>query len=135
MKNSTVTQLSSLSQPLPIDHLLTDVDNTAAVFFFAWKQGVALSGFTYFGDGSKAGFNKASCRWDLRPIMRMVDKNFEVLSNQERIFLAAMVSFHDAQKGGELLKQAGVKGLADLGLLEPKQREIVASLIMHYHAW
>ena len=134
MKNAPITQLSSLSQPKPAAHLV-DVDNTAAAFFFAWKQGVDLAGFTYFGDGSKAGFNKANCRWDLRPILRMVDKNFEVLSNQERVFLAAMVSFHDTQKGCELLKQAGVKGLADLGLLDPVQRDIIASLIMHYHGW
>ncbi|MDU9027623.1 hypothetical protein [Pseudomonas mediterranea] len=135
MKNSTLAQLSSLSQPTRTDHLPAAADNTAAAFFFAWKQGVALAGHTYFGDGSIAGFNKASCRWDLRPIMRMIDKNFEVLSNHERIFLAAMVSFHDTNKGCDLLKQAGVKGLADVGLLVPGQRDVIASLIMHYHGW
>ncbi|SCZ40016.1 MULTISPECIES: hypothetical protein [unclassified Pseudomonas] len=134
MKNAPATQLSSLSQPKPAAQL-ADVGNTAAAFFAAWKKGVALAGFTYFGDGSKAGFNKANCRWDLRPIMRLIDKNFEVLSNQERILIAAMVSFHDTQKGCELLKQAGVKGLADLGLLDPLQRGIIASLILHYHGW
>ncbi|MFW0887943.1 UNVERIFIED_CONTAM: hypothetical protein MKS84_14735 [Pseudomonas sp. JL1] len=135
MKNSTVTQFSSLSQASPVDYLPADASNTAAAFFFAWKQGVALAGYNYFGDGSKAGFNKANCRWDLRPILRMIDKNFEVLSTHERIFLAALVSFHDTGKGADLLKQSGVKGLADLGLLEPEQRDVIASLIMHYHGW
>lgn len=135
MKNSTVTQLSSPSQTAPADYLPADACNTAAAFFFAWKQGVALAGYHYFGDGSKAGFNKANCRWDLRPILRMIDKNFEVLTNHERIFLAALVSFHDTGKGGELLKQAGVKGLADLGLLHSEHRDVIASLIMHYHGW
>lgn len=135
MKITTVPQLSSLSQSSHVARLPADAGNTAADFFFAWKQGVALAGYVYFGDGSKAGFNKACCRWDLRPIMRMIDKNFEVLSTQERVFLAALVSFHDTGKGGELLRQSGVKGLADLGLLEAEQRDVVASLVMHYHGW
>ncbi len=42
MKSSTVTQFSSLSQASPVDYLPADTSNTAAAFFFAWKQGVLV---------------------------------------------------------------------------------------------
>jgi hypothetical protein len=67
--------------------------------------------------------------------MQVVKKNFEILTEQERIFLAALVSFFNAEEGSSLLKQSGVRGLSDLGLLTYEQRDVIAALIMHNHAW
>lgn len=135
MKNSTASQLSSLSQHTPIIQPPINFDSTAAAFLFAWKQGVSLAGPTYFGDGTKTGFDKSNCRWDLRPNLLMINNAIDVLSTNERIFLAALVSFYDTEEGSALLNRVGIRGLADLGLLDLERRDVIASLIMHYHGW
>jgi hypothetical protein len=135
MKTSTVSQLSPLPQPTEQFDQSQDFDNTAAAFLYAWKQGVALAGPTYFGDGTQIGLNNATCRWELRPDLLMINNAISVLSVNERIFLAALVSFYDTEVGSVLLKQVGVRGLADLGLLDLERRDVIASLIMDYHGW
>lgn len=141
MKSSTASQLSDVSeQPRREMHVLahiscSEVCNPADAFFRAWKTGAELAGCRYFGDGTLKGIKEASCRWDLRPNLRVVNTLFEVLTEQERVFLAALVSFFDPDVGGSLLQQSGVKGLADLGLLTTQQRFVIAGLVMHNHAW
>lgn len=130
---------TSLSQ-LSVQTLQTPVSrpslcSPSVAFFFAWKKGVEIAGFRFFGDGSQQGFKKSDCRWHLRPNMQVVKKNFEILTDQERVFLAALVSFFNAEEGSSLLKQSGVRGLSDLGLLTYEQRDVIAGLIMHHHAW
>jgi len=71
----------------------------------------------------------------LRPNLRVISTLFEVLTHQERVFLAALVSFFDTDIGSDLLKQSGVKGLSDLGVLNVEQRDVLAALILHNHAW
>lgn len=135
MKNTVVSQLSRKPLQRPVDKPSSEVCNPAVAFFFAWKRGVEIAGSRYFGDGSQEGFQKANCRWDLRPNIRVISKNFEVLTEQERVFLAALVSFFDTNEGSSLLKQSGIQGLSDLGLLNIEQRDVIAGLIMHNHDW
>lgn len=136
MNTCIVSQVSTL----PTSHrkheqIPTNCEGTAAAFLFAWKQGVTLAGPTFFGDGTRIGLNNATCRWDLRPDLRTINNAISVLSDNERIFLAALVSFYDTEAGGALLNQVGVKGLADLGVLDPERRDVIASLVMHHHGW
>ncbi|MCU7247277.1 hypothetical protein [Pseudomonas koreensis] len=135
MKHTTLSQLPRLSLQKPVSKPSSPACNPADAFLFSWKQGVELSDCCYFGDGSHEGFKNASCRWDLRPNMRLILSKFDVLTERERVFLAAMVSFFNAEEGSNLLKQAGVKGLSDLGVLSHGQRDVIAGLIMHNHAW
>ncbi|WP_285374213.1 hypothetical protein [Pseudomonas sp. lyk4-TYG-107] len=135
MKNTSVSQLSRQTLQKPVTKPSSEICNPAVAFFFAWKKGVELAGYRYFGDSSQEGFIKANCRWDLRPDLRVINSKFEVLTEQERVFMAALVSFFNPDEGSNLLKQAGVKGLCELGLLNVEQRDVIAGLIMHNHAW
>lgn len=135
MKSSAASQLARKPLQRPVDKPSSEVCNPAVAFFFAWKRGVELAGSRYFGDGSQEGFQKANCRWDLRPNIRVIKSSFEVLTEQERVFLAALVSFFDTEEGSDLLKQSGIRGLSDLGLLNIEQRDVIAGLIMHNHDW
>ena len=135
MNTSTVTRLTAQALSPSENVLLPEVCKPAEAFFFAWKKGVELAGCRYFSDGSLDSYKNASCRWDLRPNLRVISTLFEVLTQQERVFLAAMVSFFDTDVGSDLLKQSGVKGLSDLGVLNVEQRDVLAALIMHNHAW
>ncbi|MDR6610545.1 hypothetical protein [Pseudomonas synxantha] len=136
MNPCAVSQLSPLNQSHKQYGQVPDkFEGTAATFLYAWKQGVALAGPTYFGDGTHMGLNHANCRWDLRPDLLMINNAINVLSDNERIFLAALVSFYDTDEGSVLLKQAGVRGLADLGVLDPERRAVISSLVLHHHGW
>jgi hypothetical protein len=135
MKDSNISQISRKSLQQPVSKPSSEVCNPAVAFFFAWKKGVELAGTRFFGDGSQEGFTNANCRWDLRPNIRVISCSFEVLSGQERMFLAALVSFFNTGEGNNLLKQSGMKGLSDLGLLNVEQRDVLAGLIMHNHDW
>ncbi|TPG90335.1 hypothetical protein EAH72_29480 [Pseudomonas caspiana] len=136
MNTCTVSQLPPLSHSRKHhEEVPASFEGTAAAFLYAWKQGVALAGPTYFGDGTQISLNNATCRWDLRPNLLMINNAINVLSTNERVFLAALVSFYDTDEGGVLLKQVGVRGLADLGVLDPERRDVIASLVMHHHGW
>lgn len=104
-------------------------------FFHAWKRGVELVGPTLFGDGTQAGLDRAVDKWDLRPNVEAIRDVIGVMSSGEKVFLAALVSFYNAEDGGALLKRVGVNGLADLSGLDLERRQVIAALILHYTGW
>lgn len=105
-------------------------------FFAAWKRGVALAGYSYFGAGTVAGYESAQDKDDLRPDYDLIADVMGVLSSGEAKFLAAMYSFFDAEYGGELLRRAGVRGLADLaGVLDREHLQVIADLLLDYSGW
>lgn len=106
-----------------------------ARFFRAWQRGVALAGHEYFGDGTEETLDRASEKWDLEPRWQVINESFGVSSAGQRLFLAAMYSFYNALDGGELLKQCGVTGLADLSGLDAEHRQIIADLLCNYTGW
>ena len=104
-------------------------------FFDAWKRGVALAGTHLFGKGVTADPDRAVSIWDLCPNMRLIDRAIGVMSSGEKVFLAALVSFYNAEDGGKLFKRIGVRGLADLGGLDLSRRSVLASLLLNYTGW
>jgi hypothetical protein len=74
-----------------------------AVFFDAWKNGVALAGSRLFGRGMHTDLEHATSVWDLRPNVHLIDDAIGVMSSGEKRFLAALVSFYNAEDGGRLL--------------------------------
>ena len=104
-------------------------------FFDAWKHGVELAGVRFFGQGTREAFDLALNKWDLCPNVPLIRVAIGPMSPGEKIFLAAMVSFYDAHDGGALLQRVGVQGLSDLGGLDAERREVIASLLVHYHGW
>lgn len=107
-----------------------------AVFLGAWRQGVGLAGWHYFGSGGDpAGMVN---KWDLCPQVDAVTRAVGWLSHSEALFLAAMVSFYNARVGGELLHQlvGGHIGLADIAaVLDPPHRVVLADLLLSYAGW
>jgi len=104
-------------------------------FFKAWKRGVELAGSQWFGSGNREDLVQAQSQWDLCPELARIKRGFGVLSNGERIFLAAMVSFYNAHEGATMLKRCHVEGLADLGGLDLQRRKVIAELLLHYSGW
>jgi len=104
-------------------------------FFSAWKRGVALAGPHLFGSGPRADLENAATKWDLCPKIPLIERAIGPMSPSERIFLAALVSFYNAEDGGRLLKRIGFHGLADLGGLDLSRRAVIAGLILNYTGW
>ena len=106
-----------------------------ASFLDAWKRGVTLAGAHLFGTGPRADVEKAASLWDLCPKMPVIERAIGVMSPGEKTFLAALVSFYNAEDGGRLLKRVGVHGFADLGGLDLPRRIVIAALLLNYTGW
>jgi len=109
--------------------------NAPSAFFHAWKQAVSLAGLHLFGAGKRADLDRAVSVWDLRPKVDDIDHSIGVMSSGEKVFLAALVSFYNAEDGGRLFERVGIRGLADLGGLDLRRRTIIAALILNYNGW
>ncbi|WP_342308921.1 hypothetical protein [Burkholderia pyrrocinia] len=127
------------SQPFSVLEQLVQEESHFAqapnAFFDAWKQGVRLAGPQFFGDGHRDALAQAGNKWDLVPDLPRIDRALGVMSSGERVFIAALVSFYNAHDSQELLRRAGVEGLADLGSLDLQRRRVIASLLLHYTGW
>lgn len=104
-------------------------------FFRAWKSGVLLAGVRFFGAGTKTNLDAAADVWDLCPNVDLISAAIGVMSGGEKVFLASLVSFYNAEDGGRLMQRVGVHGLADLGGLDLARRTILAALILNYTGW
>jgi hypothetical protein len=104
-------------------------------FFQWWKEGVALAGVNYFGDGTKENLEKAVDKNELRPIADKVEKALSTMGNGEAAFLTAMYCFFNDIRGAELCEKAGVKGFGDLISLDLERREVLAGLTVNYVGW
>lgn len=115
---------------------LEHFSSAPARFLEAWKRGVRLAGPQFFGTASpRTDLCEVESKWDLRPRMDLIDQSIGVMSSGEKVFLAALTSFYNAQDGGELLKRVHVQGLADLGGLDLERRDVIATLILNYTGW
>ncbi|EJQ9336303.1 hypothetical protein NYF37_004626 [Salmonella enterica] len=129
----------SLSLPLSVLDQLSREEchfgQASEAFFSAWKEGVSLAGPQFFGDGSRDVPAHAKDKWDLVPDLTSISNALGVMSSGERVFIAALVSFYNAHDSQELLRRAGVEGLADLGNLDLPRRRVIASLVLNYTGW
>lgn len=115
---------------------LEHFSSAPARFLDAWKRGVHLAGPQFFGTGNPhVDLEEAQSKWDLRPKMDLIDRAIGVMSSGEKVFLAALTSFYNAQDGGELLQRVHVQGFADLGGLDLERRSVIAALILNYTGW
>lgn len=109
-----------------------------ARFFKAWKQGVALAGVGYFGDGSKAGFLAATDKNDLAPRMAVVKEALGVLSGGERTFLVAMYSFYNGRTAADMWEE-NFQSPDNIGTtisgLDLARRRVLAELTLTYTGW
>ena len=130
--------MSAMSEQAVFDEIAANQQHFSKApltFFHAWKRGVDLAGHDLFGKGTRECLDLAVDKWDLRPNVALIRKVIGAMSSGEKVFLAAMVSFYNANDGGALLKRVGVNGLADLGGLDLERRRIIAALILNYTGW
>lgn len=127
----------SLSQAVFDQLALEEAHFTRApsAFFQAWKRGAEIAGAEWFGNGTQAGLERATTKWDLRPNMLLVNDALGVLSSGQRMFLSAMVSFYNAREGAAMLRRCGFEGLADLDGLDLERRKVIADLVLNYNGW
>ncbi len=127
----------SLSQAVFDQLALEEAHFTRApsAFFQAWKRGAEIAGAEWFGNGTQAGLERATTKWDLRPNMLLVNDALGVLSAGQRMFLSAMVSFYNAREGAAMLRRCGFEGLSDLGGLDLGRRKVIADLVLNYNGW
>ena len=104
-------------------------------FLSTWKRAAVLAGIEHFGTGTRSALENATTKWDLTPDVTRISDALCLMNSGERLFIAALVSFYNSQDGGQLLKRAGFKGLADLGRLDLPRRTLIATLILNYTGW
>ena len=136
--------MSISNQAVALDQITRDsiaqelehFSSAPARFLEAWKRGVRLAGPQFFGMGSpQADLDHAESKWDLCPKMDLIDRAIGVMSSGEKVFLAALTSFYNAEDGGDLLKRVNVQGLADFGGLDLERRAVIAALLLNYTGW
>lgn len=104
-------------------------------FFEAWRRGVTIADRRWFGDGQTQS-DKAKNKWDLTPRIDDIFASIGVLSSGEAMFLAAMVSFYNADTGGQMLRDLAATGLSDISAgLDEQRRNVIADLLVAYPGW
>lgn len=106
-----------------------------AAFFRFWKSAVQLAGARFFGTGRLADAVLATRKEELRPIVPLILQTIEVLQPHEKVFLAALLSFYDAQEGARQLQKLGIHCLADLHRVNYQQRTLLAGLFLNHVGW
>lgn len=70
------------------------------------------------------------------PKVALIKKQLDEMPSSDAIFLAALVSFYNADTGGRLLRGLGVQGLSDIAAnLDQERRELLAELLVNYIGW
>lgn len=100
-------------------------------FLAAWKRGIALAGPYLFDHGPRAERKLIQAKRDLRPNVALIQRAIGPMSPAEQFLLASLVSVHNAEDGGRLLKATGFHGFADLGRLDLSRRTVLAGLVLH----
>lgn len=107
-------------------------------FLNAWKAGVAIAGYRFFGDGTPDGLKLAASKEDLSPNFQLVKASVSTMSRGERAFLVAMLSFYNGRAAHDLWEEVSdqpdnigwtISGL-DLG-----RRQVLAELTLTYTGW
>ena len=104
-------------------------------FLNYWKKGVEIAGYHYFGDGTKENFEQATDKNQLSPVSAKMEAAFGALGHGEAMFLAAMYSFYNDHKGGELCRSLNANSVGALTLLDGNRRAVIAGLLVTYCGW
>ena len=110
-------------------------EGASSRFFDAWKRAVALAGYRYFGDDTKASWDAANDKWALVPDADLIRSALGVLSHGERIFLAALYCFYNDIDGKDMCAAAGLNTVLDLTILDMEHKQIISDLLFNYNGW
>lgn len=104
-------------------------------FLTAWKEAVSLAGPSYFRQPIDGEIEAAESKDELAPDYEVIKHALGAISSTDGLFLAALYSFYDPDKGSVMLNQCGMNGLSDLGRLDLARRRVIAELIVNYSGW
>ncbi len=109
-------------------------------FLAAWIVGVSIIGEEWFTQGKSAvkpaSLDQATDKWQLIPNWDLVSERISVLSSGEAALLAVMCSFYNSEWGGELMRNMGIQGMADIsGTLDLRERKVLSELLLNYTGW
>ncbi len=115
-------------------------------FLDAWKKGVAVVGRSYFKCETPlladqvvkpaASLEEVTIKWQVSPDYEYILENIGVLSGGESALLATMCSFYNNEWGGDLMRECGLNGMADVAAkLDMDETQIVADLLLYYTGW
>ena len=110
-------------------------EGASSRFFDAWKRAVALAGYRYFGDGTKAGWESAKDKWTLVPNTELIKNALGVCSHGEKVFLTALYCFYNDIDGKDLCAVAGLNTVLDLTILDRERKQIFSDLLLNYNGW
>ncbi len=109
-------------------------------FLAAWVAGVNIIGEEWFTQGNSAVKPDSLCqttdKWQQIPNWDLVNERIGVLSSGEAALLAVMCSFYNSNFGGDLMRNIGIQGMADIsGALGLRERKILSELLLNYTGW
>ena len=114
-------------------------------FLAAWIKGVRIVGESYFHHDAPlsdrnlqpaASLDTVTSKWQVSPNYEYILKNISVLSGGEAALLATLCSFYNSEWGGELMREVGLNGMADVSAkLDLDGNQIVADLLINYTGW
>ncbi len=114
-------------------------------FLNAWIDGVRQVGEAYFHHRapvsdismkSASSLEDVTNKWQVSPYYEYILENIGVLSGGDAALLATMCSFYNSEWGGELMREVGLNGMADVSAkLDLEGNKIVADLLVNYTGW
>lgn len=120
-------------------------EHAPARFLKAWLRGVRIAGKNCFGFQQPIygdtiqpaqSLDEVTSKWQVCPILDVVEKVIGVKSSGERTLLAVMYSFYNTEDGAKLMDEVGIRGFADIASsLDLEARDVVAELLKNYTGW
>lgn len=115
-------------------------------FLDAWKKGVGIIGKSYFKCETPLSSNQViepaesleavTSKWQVCPDYDYIMEHIGVLSGGEAALLVTMCSFYNSGWGGDLMRECGLNGMADVAAkLDLEETQIVAELLLYYTGW
>lgn len=114
-------------------------------FLQAWLKGVKKIGWQYFQYQSPIdtrhlprvdSIEEVIDKLQAMPDCKLIRENIGSMSSGESALLAAMCSIFNANWGGELMREVGINGLADLSRrLDEAGTDVVSELLINYRGW
>ena len=113
-------------------------------FLEAWIKGVTRVGEQYFchaplhesGLPHAAELGAVTDKRQISPNCNYIQENISSLSSGEATLLAVMCSFFNSEWGGDLMREFGLNGMADVAFkLDLEGNQIVADLLVNYTGW
>ena len=110
-------------------------------FLAAWIAGIRIVGKICFTHNPSftapaSSLDAVTDKWQVIPDRDVVNERIGMLSSGEAALLAVMCSFYNAEWGGQMMQDLGIRGMADISAkLDLEANHLVADLLVNYTGW